>query len=91
MNENESAGKSSLNLKNREELNIDGIIDVISFDESSVYLETNNGKLLIEGSELHISNLDVATGFITVKGHVVSITYNDRDGSKKAGLFRSSK
>ena len=56
---NEESGKSSLALKDRAELVMDGIGDVISFDETEIYLQTNSGKLLIEGTGLHITTLGV--------------------------------
>ena len=59
---NEVTGKSSLALKDRAELTMDGIGDVISFDETEIYLQTGSGKLLIEGAGLHITTLDVASG-----------------------------
>ena len=84
---NETTGKSSLSLKDRAELTLDGINDVISFDDSEIYLQTESGKLLIEGSGLHITTLDVASGKMKVDGLITAMTYNDRDNSKKGGLF----
>ena len=88
---NEVTGKSSLALKDRAELTMDGIGDVISFDETEIYLHTGSGKLLIEGAGLHITTLDVASGKMKVEGLVTALTYNDRDNSKKGGLFSRGK
>ena len=79
--------ETSLNLSNREILNLTGIEDVISFDEMSVYLVTGNGNLLIEGNGLHITTLDVSPGNMTIEGFIRSITYNDKENAKKGGFF----
>lgn len=79
--------ETSLNLSNREILNLTGIEDVISFDEMSVYLVTGNGNLLIEGTGLHITTLDVSAGNMTIEGFIRSMTYNDKENVKKGGFF----
>lgn len=79
--------KESLVLYQRNLLNLSGIEDVISFDELSIYLVTDNGNLLIEGSGLHITVLDVAAGNMSVEGMIRSIVYNDKESGKKEGFF----
>ena len=79
--------KTSLVLYQRKILNLCGIEDVISFDELSIYLVTDNGNLLIEGTDLHITTLDVSSGNMTVEGMVRSIIYNDKETKKKDGFF----
>ena len=81
------AKETSLALKNREILNLTGIEDVISFDEMSVYVVTGNGNLLIEGTGLHITTLDVSNGNMTVEGFIRSMLYNDKETTKKGGFF----
>ena len=73
---------TSLSLKNREILTLSGIEDVISFDEMSVYLVTGNGNLLIEGTGLHITTLDVSAGNMTIEGFIRSMFYNDKEIAK---------
>ena len=78
---------TGLILQNREILNLTGIEDVISFDEMSVYLVTGNGNLLVEGSDLHITTLDVSAGNMTIEGFVRAMTYHDKETAKKGGFF----
>lgn len=78
---------TGLILQNREILNLTGIEDVISFDEMSVYLVTGNGNLLVEGSDLHITTLDVAAGNMTIEGFIRAMTYHDKETAKKGGFF----
>ena len=83
----EPKGLHALSLEGRKKLNLSGIEDVISFDELSIYLITKNGNLLIEGTDLHITTLDISSGNMTVDGLINSIIYNDKEIKKKEGLF----
>ena len=78
---------ASLVLYQRNLLNLTGIEDVISFDELAIYLITKNGNLLIEGTDLHITTLDVASGKMEVEGTIRSINYNDKETGKKESFF----
>lgn len=80
--------KASLVLWNRKILNLTNIEDVVSFDELNIYLITkDNGNLLIEGNDLHITTLDVASGNMTVEGTIGAMIYNDKELRKKDGFF----
>ena len=79
--------KAALVLYQRKILHLSGIKDVISFDELNIYLITENGNLLIEGNDLHITTLDVASGNMTVEGIVCAMIYNDKENKKKDGFF----
>lgn len=78
---------TKLQLTNRERLELDGIEDVLSFDEMSVYLVTENGNLLVEGNDLHITTLNVESGDLVIEGHVRSMAYNDKETTKKGSFF----
>ena len=52
MEQQKEKNSTALTLKNRSALNINGISDIINSDENAVYLNTLDGALLIEGSEL---------------------------------------
>jgi sporulation protein YabP len=78
---------TALTLKNRSMLNIDGISDIINSDENAVYLNTLDGALLIEGSELHIISMNVGSGEITLEGRVDTLSYHDKSQETKSGFF----
>jgi sporulation protein YabP len=79
--------KASLMLYQRKLMQLCGIEDVVSFDELNIYLVTEYGNLLIEGTDLHITALDVASGNMTVEGMIRSMIYNDKETKKKDGFF----
>ena len=56
-------------LENREKLSISGVLDVLSFDDQIVILETELGLLTIKGENLRINKLSLDTRnslFITI-------------------------
>lgn len=80
----EEIGKiHQLMLKNRNRGSVTGVTDVISFDENRILLETIQGMLTIEGTELHVSRLQLEAGEVDVEGTVKSLVYMDGKAGKK--------
>ena len=79
-----------LHLRDRKELTMNGVTEVVSFDDRSVVLKTVCGELSVEGEELHMSALDTAKGAVAVSGNIQSVIYYDKqtDGKRaKTGRF----
>ncbi len=75
-------------LSERKYLEIGAVSDVISFDETSVLLCTACGNMEVEGTELHISALDLSSGEVRVEGKINGIYYYDeKEKGEKKGLF----
>ena len=70
-------------LENRERLNITGIVDVFSFDDQIIIVETELGLLTIKGENLKISKLSIDTSDFIVDGHISSLAYSNSDVSNK--------
>ena len=51
-------------LNNRNQGNLTGILDVISFDENTIVLDTDMGLLTIKGKDLHVNRLSLEKGEI---------------------------
>ncbi|MCL2051476.1 MAG: sporulation protein YabP [Lachnospiraceae bacterium] len=66
-----------LTLQNRRTCTISGITDVLSFDVSEIILETEQGMLMIKGSDLHINRLTLDKGEVDLDGRVDSFTYSE--------------
>lgn len=79
-------------LENRKKLSVSGVEDVDSFDEDSVVLFTQAGKLTVKGEGLHINKLSVETGDVTIDGDITSLVYSDAEKAKKgsflSGIFK---
>ena len=70
-------------LENREKLNISGVLDVLSFDDQIIIVETELGLLTIKGENLKINKLNLDTSEVTLDGFISSLTYSNADTIKK--------
>lgn len=75
-----------LALDERGKLELTGVTEVESFDESMVVLHTARGTLVVRGTGLHLQLLSLDGGQVRVDGTVDSMTYED-DGREPAGFF----
>jgi len=64
-------------IHNRKASTITGVIDVLSFDLNEVLLETEQGMLMIKGSDLHVNRLSLEKGEVDLSGNIDSISYSD--------------
>ena len=70
-------------LENREKLNVSGVLDVLSFDDQIVIVETELGLLTIKGENLKINKLNIDTSEVTLDGMISSLSYSNSDSVKK--------
>ncbi len=83
----ERAGQKShkLTVNARRTGTITGVVDVLSFDVSEILLETEQGMLMIKGSDLHVNRLTLEKGEVDVEGKIDSLTYSDSAGYGNTG------
>lgn len=75
-------------LENREKLSISGVLDVLSFDDQIIIVETELGLLTIKGEDLRINKLSIDTSETIVNGNIMQIAYSENAMEKKGeGLF----
>ncbi len=67
-------------LTNRRTCIINGVSDVLSFDEHEILLETDQGMLTLKGSDLHVSRLTLDKGEVDIDGKIDSMMYSDGSG-----------
>ena len=67
----------NITLNNRSELNITGIKKVRSTEPGQVILFLENGGLVIHGSNMSVSNLDIKEGTLSITGTVNNIKYTN--------------
>lgn len=79
----------NLILENREKLSISGVLDVLSFDDQIVILETELGLLTVKGENLRINKLSLDTEEVIVDGEIYNLGYSEKDSDRKndGGLF----
>lgn len=72
----------------REKMTVSGVEDVDSFDESVIAMSTSQGRMSISGEGLHIEQLNVDTGDLTLTGHINGVEYIDGKPKKDGFLSR---
>ncbi|MBR1691354.1 MAG: sporulation protein YabP [Lachnospiraceae bacterium] len=78
-----------LMLTNRRTCMLGGVSDVLSFDLNEILLETDQGMLMIRGSDLHVNRLTLEKGEVDIEGKIDSLTYSEVNtyGNKAESLF----
>ncbi len=77
---NSSGRMHRITLTNRKSCALNGVNDVLSFDEHEILLETEQGMLMLKGNDLHVNRLTLDKGEIDVDGKIDSLTYSDLSG-----------
>jgi sporulation protein YabP len=75
----------NLILENREKLSVSGVVDVESFNDESVIIDTELGILIVRGEDLHINKLNLDNSELNIEGDIISCEYSEREGSKSKG------
>lgn len=73
----------NLLLENRNKLSISGVLDVLSFDDQIVIVETDLGMLTVKGENLRINKLSIDTSEVIIEGEIFSLSYSQKDFDKK--------
>ncbi|WP_295207539.1 sporulation protein YabP [Ruminococcus sp.] len=80
---NEPQGNHNAILQDRRKLQLTGVTDVDSFNEEEICLFTQLGELTIKGKDLHINEISVDSGDVSVEGDVWALIYGEKDRRKK--------
>lgn len=74
-------------LKNREELDIDNVKNIATFDDDYLVLNSKLGKIIVEGSGLVIEDLSSESGKIKIRGTVNALIFSSEGKKNKRGVF----
>ena len=66
-----------IQMKDRRQLNITGVSEVLSFEEDAVVLQTAMGMLTVQGQQLQMKNLSQEGGQMSVEGTIHALIYED--------------
>ena len=88
MIENNKIIKHDVIIKSRNRLEMTGISDVISYDESEILVVTDEISLSIEGESLKIEKFDSEKEDLIVNGLINGLFYYNKDFKKKKSLFK---
>lgn len=73
----------NLILENRSKLSISGVLDVLSFDDQVVMIETELGLLTCKGENLRINKLSIDTSEVIVEGEISYLSYSDNNNERE--------
>ena len=79
----------NLILENREKLSISGVVDVLSFDDQVVMIETELGLLTVKGENIKINKLSIDTSEVIVEGDISYLAYSENKQEKTGGSLLS--
>ena len=85
MEEQRIAKTHKLVVNNRKTSMVTGVLDVLSFDLNEILLETEQGMLMVKGTDLHVNRLSVEKGEVDLSGHIASIAYSSISQTGKQG------
>ena len=77
----------NLILENREKLTLTGVVDIHSFDDELVLVETNMGILTIKGNDLKMNKLNLENNELVVEGKILALVYSESEIGKKGSMF----
>lgn len=84
MEEQRIAKAHKLVVNNRKTSTVTGVLDVLSFDLNEILLETEQGMLMVKGTDLHVNRLTVEKGEVDL-GNIDSIAYSSVTPQAKQG------
>ena len=73
----------NLVLENRSKLSVSGVVDVLSFDDQVVMIETELGLLTCKGQNLKINKLSIDTSEVIVEGEVSYLAYSENNSNSE--------
>lgn len=72
-------------VNNRKTSLVTGVADVLSFDLNEILLETEQGMMMVKGTDLHVNRLNLEKGEVDLSGNIDSIAYSNVPTAGKSG------
>ena len=70
---------------------ISGVSDVLSFDLNEILLETEQGMLMVKGTDMHVNRLNLEKGEVDLAGNIDNISYSDIEGKIDSFVYSEQK
>ncbi len=85
MEERTTQKNHKLVVNNRKTSLVTGVIDVLSFDLNEILLETQQGMMMVKGTDLHVNRLSLEKGEVDLSGNIDSVSYSEVHMGAKQG------
>ncbi len=76
-----------LTMKERKNLSLTGVQEVIGCDEELLTVKTAMGELTVSGTQLHIGSFNRSTGELKIDGRIKELIYADAE-LEPQGFFK---
>ena len=73
----EQIGKFYVLINDKKSITMNGVKNVLSFDEGYVSLEAEQGKVSVEGRNLRIESLAKESGEIYITGDILGVIFSE--------------
>lgn len=80
--------RHNLSVENRERLVAEGVRQVDTFTDKEIHTETALGRMVLKGTGLNITDLNLESGRLVVEGMLQSISYLDERTPARRSLGR---
>ena len=87
MEDKKNMNPHNLIMENREKLTLTGVVDIHSFDDELVLVETAMGILTVKGNDLKMNKLNLDNNELVFDGRISALVYSQADMEKKGGMF----
>lgn len=77
--------ENSIFIKERKLLELHGVLRLEDFDKEQVNLDTTLGRLVVRGRNLHVAQLLLEQGELSVEGEIDSLSFEETAAAKKRG------
>lgn len=83
-----TAWQHSVTMTERENLSVEGVHSLGSYDEKEIRMETEDGILSVQGEGMNIKQLNLEAGSVVIEGYVRALVYDEKESQKKSLLDR---
>ena len=81
------AARHEFCVKDRRNMTVSGVKEILSFDEQSVRMNTVSGELSVDGEGLRVKVLDVERGTVVLEGRIDGVFYLDEQREERRGFW----
>ena len=83
----EQSKKHDIVLEDRKNMKLTGIVEISSFDERKIVMQTEQDQLTVTGNLLHIRNFNTQTGEVRLEGIIDSLVYSEKKKKDRIRLW----
>ena len=87
MKQPQSVTRHELCVKDRRNMTVSGVKEILSFDEQTVRMLTTAGELVADGDSLRVKVLDVERGAVVLEGRIDALSYVENSATERRSFW----